>query len=75
MRRRDLANTIAKIEGVAPPALPEGMAGEEPGLIEALMRSQRISNKRFKKTTGWALQYRSVLQGWSQLMTAQQEQR
>ena len=61
MRRRDLANAIAKIEGVAPPALPEAMDGEVPGLIEALMRSQRISNKRFKKTTGWAPQYRSVL--------------
>ncbi len=75
MRRRDVANTIAKIEGVAPPALPEAMDGEVPGLIEALMRSQRISNKRFKETTGWAPQYRSVLQGWSQLLTAQQEKR
>ncbi len=70
MRRRDLANTIAKIEGVAPPALPETMGGEVPGLIEALMRSQRISNKRFKEMTGWAPQYRSVQQGWSQLTTA-----
>ena len=53
----------------------EPMDGEVPGLIEALMRSQRISNKRFKETTGWAPQYRSVLQGWSQLLTAQQEKR
>jgi len=75
MRRRDLANTIARVEGVTPPALPEAMGGEVPGLIEALMRSQRISNKRFKETTGWAPQYRSVLQGWSQLITAQQERR
>ena len=33
MRRRDLANTIAEIEGVAPPALPEAMAGEVPGPV------------------------------------------
>ncbi len=72
LRRRDSANTIAEIEGVAPPALPEAMEGEVPGLIEALMRSQRISNKRFKETTGWTPQYRSVLQGWRQLITAQQ---
>ncbi len=75
MCRQDLANTIAEIEGVAPPALPEAMGGEVPGLVEALMRSQRILNKRFKETTGWAPQYRSVLQGWRQLIAAQQEKR
>ena len=73
MRRRELANTIAEIEGVAPPALPEAMDGDVPGLVEALMRSQRISSKRFKGTTGWAAQYHSVLRGWKQLITAQQE--
>jgi len=75
MRRRDLANAIATIEGVAPPAFSEPMEGEVPGRIEALMRSQRISNKHFKDTTGWAPQYRSVLEGWSQLIAAQQENR
>ena len=75
MRRRDLANTIAEIEGVAPPALPEAMGGEVPELIEALMRSQRISTKRFKETTGWAPQYRSVLQGWRQLITTHQQEK
>ena len=70
---KNWANTIAEIEGVAPPALPEAMDGEVPGLVEALMRSQRISNRRFKGTTGWAAQYPSVLQGWKQLITAQQE--
>ena len=73
MRRRESANTMAEIEGVALPALPEAMDGEVPGLIDVLMRSQRISNKRFKGTTGWAAQYHSVLQGWKQLITAQQE--
>jgi len=75
LRRRDLTNTIAEIEGVAPPALPEAMGGEVPALVEALMRSQRISNRRLKEATGWAPQYRSVLQGWGQLITAQQEKR
>ena len=75
MRRRDLANTIAEIEGVAPPALPEAMNGEVSELIEALMRFQRISNKRFKETTGWVPRYRSALQGWRKLITAQQEKR
>ena len=73
MRRRDLASTIAEIEGAAPPAPPEAMDGEVPGLVEALRRAHRISNKRLKETTGWAPQYHSVAQGWRQLITAQRD--
>ncbi len=73
MRRRDLANAIASIEGVAPPALSVAIEGEVSERIEALMRSQRISNKRFKDTTGWSPKYRSVLQGWREVIAAQQE--
>ncbi len=72
MRRRELANTIAEIEGVALPALPEAMDGQVPGLVEALMRSQRISNKHFKETTGWAPLYHNISKGWRQLLTTLQ---
>ena len=68
LTRHELANTIAEIEGVAPPAPPEPMQGEIPGSLEALMRSQRISNKRFKQVTGWSPQYPSVREGWRQVL-------
>ena len=52
MRRAALGNAVAAIEGVGQPSLPEPMSGEVPGSVEALMRSQRISNARFKDVTG-----------------------
>jgi hypothetical protein len=44
------------------------MSGEVPGSVEALMRSQRISNARFKEKTGWVAEYPSVREGWQQLL-------
>ena len=70
LTRQELANTIAEIEGVASPAPAEPMQGEIPGSLEALMRSQRISNKRFKQVTGWTPQYPSVREGWRQVLRA-----
>lgn len=70
MSRRELAHIIAEIEGVAIPAPLEPMQGEVSGSLEALMRSQRISNKHFKQTTGWAPQYPSIKEGWAQAFSA-----
>jgi len=71
MRRVELGNVVAEIEGVGQPSLPEPMLGEIPGSVEALMRSQRISNARFKDVTGWVSQYPSMREGWQQLLGAQ----
>ena len=71
MRRAALGNAVAAIEGVDQPSLPEPMSGEVPGSVEALMRSQRISNARFKDVTSWVPQYPSIREGWRQLRAAQ----
>ncbi len=68
MRRVELGNAVAAIEGVDQPSLPEPMSGEVPGSVEALMRSQRISNARFKDVTGWVPQYPSIREGWQELL-------
>lgn len=68
LTRQELANVIAELEGVAPPTPPEPMQAEVPGSLEALMRSQRISNKHFKQATGWSPQYPRVREGWSQIL-------
>ena len=68
LTRQELASTIAELEGVARPAPPEALQGEIPGSLEALTRSQRISNRHFKQTTGWAPQYPSVREGWRQIL-------
>ena len=71
MRRAELGNAVAAIEGVGQPSLPKQMSGEIPGSVEALMRSQRISNRHFKDITGWVPQYPSIREGWQQLLGAQ----
>lgn len=68
LTRQELAAAIAELEGVASPAPPEPMQGELPGSIEALTRSQRISNRHFKHTTGWTPRYPSVREGWRQIL-------
>ena len=68
LTRRELAAAIAELEGVASPAPPEPMQGELPGSIEALTRSQRISNRHFKRATDWTPRYPSLREGWRQLL-------
>ena len=70
LTRQELAVAIAELEGVASPAPPEPMQGELPGSIEALTRSQRISNRHFKHTTGWTPRYPSVREGWRQILNS-----
>ena len=70
LTRQDLAAAIAELEGVASPAPPEPIQGELPGSIEALTRSQRISNRHFKHTTDWTPRYPSVRQGWRQILNS-----
>lgn len=70
LTRQELAAAIAGLEGVASPAPPEHMQGELPGSIEALTRSQRISNRYFKHTTGWTPRYPSVREGWRQILNS-----
>jgi nucleoside-diphosphate-sugar epimerase len=37
------------------------------GPASYILRSQRVSNKRFREGTGWAPQYRSAREGWQQV--------
>lgn len=70
LTRQALAAAIAELEGVASPAPPDPIQGELPGSIEALTRSQRISNRHFKQTTGWTPRYPSVREGWRQMLNS-----
>ena len=70
LTRQELAVAIAELEGVASPAPPEPLQGELPGSIEALTRSQRISNRRFQRATGWTPRYPSVREGWRQMLNS-----
>jgi len=64
--RRDELDALASILGARPPRrLPRWMARAAIGsAAELLAVSQRVSNRRFKATTGWAPEFGSVVDGW-----------
>lgn len=65
LRRRELLNAIATAEGHSPPIhLPAHLLALGGNLIRAQMRSQRVSNWKFKRATGWAPRYRCAVHGW-----------
>lgn len=68
--RAELARIAATVEGVSEPRPPAPLEEDAPGILEALARSQRISNARFKKHTGWVARYPSLREGWRQLLGA-----
>jgi nucleoside-diphosphate-sugar epimerase len=72
--RRQFGETVAAAFGRRPPhKIPEvlGKAGGEKGRF--YMRSQRVSNKRFKDATGWSPRYPSVREGWPVVAAAMKE--
>jgi nucleoside-diphosphate-sugar epimerase len=65
MTRREHFTALADALHVAPPRFPGATVGRlVRSKADILMRSQRIANERFRKTTGWAPRYPSVREGW-----------
>ena len=50
-----------------PPAVAGRLSG--PG-APALVRSQRVSNRRFRQAAGWAPNYPSAREGWPAVVSA-----
>jgi nucleoside-diphosphate-sugar epimerase len=65
LTRRDYADALGSALGVRrlhmPPRLVTKLGGDK---TETLARSQRVSNERFKKETGWAPAFPSAREGW-----------
>lgn len=69
LRMRDYARALTAAFGFKPPRrVPKWlfrlMGG---GPAKYILSSQRVSNYRFKKTTGWAPKYPSAREGWKQI--------
>jgi nucleoside-diphosphate-sugar epimerase len=70
MTRRAFAEAVARALGTKPPrTLPQvlGKLGGEKGRF--YMRSQRVSNRRFKEATGWAPAHPRAAEGWAAMAT------
>jgi len=65
LTHRDLVDTLAAVLDVGSPRLlPAWSARLFGSLGELLARSVRISNRKFKRATGWRPTYSSVRDGW-----------
>ncbi|MGI9025806.1 MAG: hypothetical protein ACR2GP_09525 [Burkholderiaceae bacterium] len=65
LSRRDYVDALAEALGVAPPKFaPIWLSGLAGSLGKLMSRSQRISNRKLKKMSGWTPRYPSVREGW-----------
>ena len=63
--RRNFACSLAQALGVGSPrSLPAWVAGLMGSLGKLMSRSERISNRKLRETSGWAPAYPSVRAGW-----------
>jgi nucleoside-diphosphate-sugar epimerase len=64
MRRRELADGLARMLEVRPPRFLPGWATPLGGAVGPTMaRSLRISNRKLRETSGWSPRYRTALDG------------
>ena len=71
LTRKDHFDALARALGVRAPRFAPAVARKLGGAkTEMLARSQRVSNERFKKETGWAPGYPSAREGWPAVVAA-----
>lgn len=61
--RAEYVDALAQALGVPTPTVRS--VPELPPAFSVMLRSQRVSNKRFKKVTGWQPQFASAWEGWA----------
>jgi nucleoside-diphosphate-sugar epimerase len=71
MRRRDLADGIARLLGVRPPRFLPAWTIPIGGVVgPTIARSLRISNRKLREASGWAPRYRTALSGFAAVIGA-----
>jgi 2-alkyl-3-oxoalkanoate reductase len=72
MRRRDLANGIARLLGVRPPRLLPRWAALLGGVVgETIARSLRVSNRKLRKASRRAPRYRTAVDGFGEIIAGE----
>jgi nucleoside-diphosphate-sugar epimerase len=75
LTRREHFGVLAHALGVRAPHFAPSVARKVGGSkTELLARSQRVSNERFKKETGWAPEYLCAREGWPAVVAAMQNE-
>jgi 2-alkyl-3-oxoalkanoate reductase len=71
MRRGEWARSLAMSAGMRPPRpLPRWVTAMGGSIMQLLSRSLRISNRRFRATSGWAPRYPSAASAWHDVLGA-----
>jgi len=71
LRREEYFGALADALGVRPPRiLPAGVAKLMGSKASVLVRSQRLSNRRFVEATGWKPEVPSAREGWARVVAA-----
>jgi nucleoside-diphosphate-sugar epimerase len=74
--RRAYADAFADAFGLHHLSVPTPLVGKAGGrAADILLRSQRVSNRKFREATGWAPRYPSVRDGWPAVAGARGEGR
>lgn len=74
LTRAEAAAALGAAVGRKPKVLAPGRAAKAGGAATSpLVRSQRVSNRRFKEATGWAPRYPSPREGWAAVVAAMPE--
>jgi nucleoside-diphosphate-sugar epimerase len=74
LTRREYGDMLAELLGVPPPkSLPAWVTRVLGSSGELFARSQRISNRRLKRATGWTPSYPTAREGWRDLLRAANE--
>lgn len=63
LTRAEYVDALAEALDVPPPAVRSVDLEPSPG-VAVVLRSQRVSNKRFEEVTGWRPRFPSARQGW-----------
>jgi nucleoside-diphosphate-sugar epimerase len=72
--RKEFGRTVAAAFGKKPPhAIPQVVGKAGGSKSQYLMRSHRVSNRRFKEATGWVPAYPSVREGWPVVAAAMKD--
>jgi nucleoside-diphosphate-sugar epimerase len=68
MTRRSFNRMVSDVVGSKPPVLTGSALLRMSGTTRFYLRSQRVSNRRFKQATGWSPRYRDAREGWEALI-------
>jgi nucleoside-diphosphate-sugar epimerase len=71
MRRGDWTRTLATAAGIpVPRPIPAWMTAIGGSMLRLMARSERVSNHKFRDTSGWAPKYPKASDAWGDVLRA-----